>query len=395
VRDSPRSATLAFSLQVLYRQSMGLAALSVLLLTLAVSRAATAQGPASWLIADAPITSVGANEEFARIISGTFFGDGAFVIGDVMNARVAVFNAQGRLERMIGRSGGGPGEFQNLAWARSYRGDSIVTYDRAQRRVTVFSRSGHPARSVIITSPGNGLGPEALALLHDGRIVVQATRAVGAEAAPPGIHVATMELWIYSSTGAPLRRVAGNLVALQWVKLASPRLLMPRPFAVVSLIASRDSSVVVADSADAPIRELSVAGQEVRRFGERRATRTPSSSHVAAYREDQLVAARRSNDPNAVSMQTRILDATPFPEEVPSLRRMFVDREGRLWVEEYPEPRARRQRLRVYAPDGRLLSHVLGPDRGRVLDALGTRVLVAGSDEDGVPYVRIHQIQTP
>jgi hypothetical protein len=29
-------------------------------------------------------------------------GHGAFVIGDVMNARLAVFDSQGRLEKMIG-----------------------------------------------------------------------------------------------------------------------------------------------------------------------------------------------------------------------------------------------------------------------------------------------------
>lgn len=366
----------------------------VLTLALFLPLTAAAQATVSWRMADAPIVSIGANEEFAGITSGVFLNDGAFVIGDVMNARLAVFNDQGRLEKMIGRSGAGPGEFQNLAWARAYRGDSIATYDRAQRRVTVFSRSGIRARTVIIASPRNGLGPEALALLDDGRILVQATRRIGAEAAPPGVHVAAMELWLYSPAGVPLNRVAGNLVSMQWVKLASPSLLMPRPLAVVSLVAIRDSSVIISDSADTPIREVSVAGAEVRRFGARSATRTPSADHIAAYRESQLAVARRANDSNALAMQTRILDATPFPDHVPAFRRMFVDRDGRLWVEEYPEARSSRQRFRVYAADGRLLANAIGPDRGRVLDVRGTQALVAWSDPDAVPYVRLYQIQT-
>ena len=373
---------------------MNLTVLNLLMLTLAVPLAAAAQGATSWRMADAPIVSIGANEEFAGITSGVFLDDGSFVIGDVMNARLSVFNSQGRLEKIIGRSGAGPGEFQNLAWARAYRGDSIATYDRAQRRVTVFSRSGIRARTVSIASPGNGWGPEALALLDDGRILVQATRAIGAETAPPGVHVAAMELWLYSAAGAPLNRVASNLVNMQWVKLASPRLLMPRPLTVGSLVALRDSSVFISDSADAPIREVSVAGVEVRRFGARSSTRTPGTDHIAAYRESQLAAARRSNEANALAMQTRILDATPFPDHVPAFRRMFVDRDGRLWVEEYPEVRSSQQRLRVYAPDGRLLAHVVGPDRGRVLDVRGTYALVAWTDPEGVPYARLLQIQT-
>jgi hypothetical protein len=372
---------------------MSLTVRSVLTLTLAVPLTAPAQAPASWRMADAPIVSIGANEEFAGVTSAAFFSDGAFVIGDVMNARLSVFNSEGRLEKMIGRSGAGPGEFQNLAWARAYRGDSIATYDRAQRRVTVFSRSGTRARTVNIASPGNGLGPEAIALLDDGRILVQATRSIGAESAPPGVHVANMELWLYSSAGAPLNRVASNLVTMQWVKLASPKLLMPRPFAVASLIAIWDSSVFISDSADAPIREVSVAGAEVRRFGVRSTTRTPSTDHIAAYRESQLATARRSSNANAIAIETRILDATPFPEHVPAFRRMFVDRDGRLWVEEYPEARSTRQRLRVYAPDGRLLANAVGPDGGRVLDVRGTQALVAWTDPDGVPYVRVYRIQ--
>jgi hypothetical protein len=362
-------------------------------MALALPMSGAAQAPASWQIPDAPTVSIGANEEFASITSGTFFSDGAFVIGDVMNARLAVFNAQGRVEKMIGRKGAGPGEFSNLAWARVYRGDSIATYDRAQRRVTVFSRSGTPVRSVTITSPGNGWGPEAVALLSDGRILVEGTRAIGAEAAPPGIHVAAMELWVYSSVGSPVKRIASDLVNLEWVKLASPKLLMPRPFAAVSLLASRDSTVFIADSADAPIRELSATGSEVRRIGARTAPRTPSRDHVAEYRERELASARRSNDANAVVMQTQILDATPFPDRVPALRRMFVDRDGRLWVEEYPAARSTRQRFRVYAPDGRLHANVVGPDRGRVLDVQGTRALVSWNDPDGVPYVRVYSIQ--
>jgi hypothetical protein len=373
---------------------MHLTTLTVLALTVAVPVAGVAQGAAYWQVADAPIVSVGAKEEFAGITSGSFLSDGAFVIGDVMSARVTVFNADGSPEKIIGRSGAGPGEFQNLAWARVYHGDSIATYDRAQRRVTVFSRSGIRARTVSITSPGNGLGPEAIALLRRGRILVQATRSVGAETAPPGVHVAAMELWIYSDAGVPLNRIAANLVNLQWVKLASPRLLMPRPLAVVSLVANRDSSVLVADSADGPIRELSMAGAEVRRIGARSPTRTPSTDHIAAYRANQLAAAQRSNDANALAMQTRILDATPFPDHVPAFRRMFVDRDGRLWVEEYPAARSNRQRFRVFAADGRLIAQVLGPERGRVLDARGTHVLAAWSDPDDVPYVRVYAIQT-
>lgn len=364
----------------------------VVTLTLGDPIAAAGQAVASWQVADTPVVSIGANEEFARITSASFFRDGSFVIGDVMSARLSVFNSQGRLEKTIGRKGAGPGEFSNLAWARVVHGDSITTYDLAQRRLTVFDRSGTPVRSVTIMSPGDGWGPEALALLADGRILVQATRSIGAEAAPPGIHAEAMELWVYASAGSPVKRIAGDLVNLEWVKLASPPWLLPRPFAAASLLAIRDSSIFVADSADSPIRELNVSGGEVRRFGTRSANRTPSADHIAEYRQRELAAARRSQDPNWLATRTRILDATPYPDHVPAFRRMFADHDGRLWVEEFPAARSNRQRFRVYA-SGRLIANVTGPQGGRVLDVDGTRLLAAWSDPDGVPHVRVYQIQ--
>ena len=362
-----------------------------MLAVVVLPRGLAAQAPTAWRIADAPIVSVGANDEFASITSGAFFGDGSFVIGDARSYRVSVFDAAGRVQRTIGRSGSGPGEFRNLAWALPYRADSIATYDRAQRRLTVFSRAGIPARSVILGSPGEGWAPEALALLDDGRIVVRTTRSIGGEQAAPGIHAAAMAVWIYSPAGAPAARIAGDLVGEEWVRLATPSLLMGRPFATVSLVASRDARIFVADSADAPIRVLAATGEELRRIGARATTRVTSSAHVAAYRESRLVEARQSSGADAVATQSRILDAIPFPPRVPPLRRLMVDRDGRLWAEEYPAPRAPRQRFRVYAPDGRLLAHAVGPERGRVLDAHGDRVLVAWSDADGAPHVRVHR----
>ncbi len=71
---------------------------------------------------------------------------GRIYIQDRSDRDVKVYDASGRALRTIGRSGTGPGEFASLQSAQIYR-DSVVAYDFAQGRVSVFAPNGRFARA--------------------------------------------------------------------------------------------------------------------------------------------------------------------------------------------------------------------------------------------------------
>lgn len=72
---------------------------------------------------------------------------GRIVITDLSDRDVKSYDSQGTSAGVIGRAGHGPGEFESLMMAQSYR-DSVVAYDLANGRLTTFGPGGRPARSV-------------------------------------------------------------------------------------------------------------------------------------------------------------------------------------------------------------------------------------------------------
>ncbi len=82
-------------------------------------------------------------------------GQGEVFVSDARNARIQVFDAQGRFRRAFGTKGGGPGELgrpMNLAIA----GDLLYVADYWNDRIAVFTLQGEPVRT--IGRPGNGPG---------------------------------------------------------------------------------------------------------------------------------------------------------------------------------------------------------------------------------------------
>jgi 6-bladed beta-propeller len=67
-------------------------------------------------------------------------GAGRLYVADSRPVAVKVFNPDGTLLRVIGRQGGGPGEYRN-PWIAA-RGATLVIHDPAQSRTTAFDTSG-------------------------------------------------------------------------------------------------------------------------------------------------------------------------------------------------------------------------------------------------------------
>lgn len=77
---------------------------------------------------------------------------GRFVIEDRSDKNIKVYDGAGQRVGTFGRPGGGPGEFASLQTAQVYR-DSIITYDFAQARLTVFTANGQVARTASLLPP--------------------------------------------------------------------------------------------------------------------------------------------------------------------------------------------------------------------------------------------------
>jgi hypothetical protein len=106
-----------------------------------------------------PLVRIGHDEAktesiFREVHHVAFTKGGSIVVIDA-GARAVIFDAAGRSPRPLGRKGQGPGEYSALRWALT-RGDTIVLWDVAQRRMHYFSESGASLGSLAIPDNREG-----------------------------------------------------------------------------------------------------------------------------------------------------------------------------------------------------------------------------------------------
>lgn len=138
------------------------------------SEAVTGQPPPTWELLpmfrigrlDAPgqsLTTVGAVSEAPH---------GRLFVLQPQERLIRVFDDSGEFEREIGRSGSGPGEFQQPVFIRA-NGDSVWVIDRALNRLTVFTASGGYITSFQLPRPDydRRFPVQAIAYLADGSLL--------------------------------------------------------------------------------------------------------------------------------------------------------------------------------------------------------------------------------
>jgi hypothetical protein len=121
--------------------------------------------------------------------------------------------------------------------------------------------------------------------------------------------------------------------------------------------AAGDSLFYQASSARYEIRTYSQSGELVRVI---RYNRAPKRLTDAAV-DELVVAATAQADSAQRVMLEELYREVPYPESLPELGDMRVDRLGYLWVAEYRSPNEPLRRWHVFDPDGRLLGPIETP----------------------------------
>jgi hypothetical protein len=92
------------------------------------------------------------NYQLHAVASTIRLSDGRIVAANAGTAELRMYGADGTFIRSIGRRGGGPGEFRFIARVYPHGTDSLLVFDIAGNRVSVFDTAGTFARSAAADS---------------------------------------------------------------------------------------------------------------------------------------------------------------------------------------------------------------------------------------------------
>ncbi len=294
---------------------------------------------------------------------------GGVVVAD--QSTLKFFGARGELLRVVGRSGGGPGEFVSMEALCRIHGDSVVVYDNTQRRFTVYSSRGEIARVTVV--PGTvGQFP----CFADGAALVRG----GVEPGVSGRGGLVKYVIIMGDGGRilPLGYFPDDMFGLitKWVS-----------------VVTRENETYVGDPT---VDRIGVYGRDgklkkIVKTGERP---TPVS-------DADIQEAIRSATPRGLATKSegafrnRLL-AMPRSAVMPTYDRMFVDDSSRMWVR-LPPHVGQLETWVVFGRDSHLQGKMLinypaNATFRRLVRVAGNEGIVRYLDDDGAAHLAFIRI---
>ena len=321
-----------------------------------------------WSVQERPALEIGTGEgedALYRVTSAARLRDGRIAVANAGTQQVKLFGADGRHQASLGRRGGGPGEFQVPMWVGSHA-DSILVWDAALERLTVFDAGGKLARTTAFPTLG-GSFPSVVGTFADGSLLLASGTDQEAAARQEGAWRGKTRLVRISPAG----RVIDTLATVPSQERYSYRsgdgmgqVVEDLPFGRRTVMAVTDDGVVLGTGEEYRLRLVDTAGRERELVRAPWTPRPISSRDVEEYWSRMVTVGPRSNPGEAEAQRTRI----PYPKTLPPYETLLVDAQGALWLGDAEPPQGwdDPDTWRIFSPDGVPLGTIELPARVRV-----------------------------
>lgn len=336
--------------------------------------------------------------ELVRVSGAVRMPNGKILVADGGRRHLLRFGANGRFEKVIGRDGQGPGEFQRLGWMVRHSSDLVGTYDFGQARYSVFSDTGF-LRQVRLESSSDVRFAEIqpLGVLPSGAIIVTGGRSFGLAAeGPPRQFRLVSPIVQFGADGTPGRvigRYPSTEIEVTMVKNgpAAGSFANGVPlFGRGSALGMSEGHIIVVDNDRFQFDVIDTTGRMVRSVRRAVANHPVRPAHMQAYIRERVNAAR----PQFRESLRADLESKQHSATFPALdARLIVDAAGRIWLGEYLRPGDREQMWWIFTVDGRMVGRLNVPVNLMITDAGTDWVLGTWRDQDDVLTVRLYDLR--
>lgn len=357
-----------------------------------------------WRIGTEPSASIGeidGDEPYVLHMANdaVMLPDGRVVVANTGTNEIRMYSAEGVHRTAWGGTGGGPGEFQDLAGIALWPGDSILAWEAMRSsagvadlwRGSVFDHAGDLGRSFRIESDdGNGLEPRVV--LAGGEILGRMTTGGTDDG-----------YWRHEATYSLLSREGAAAVSFgthpahegfngvyNGLMLHVARMAFSRGLAE----AAWGGTLVIATNDRYELRAYSMSDGALAKIVRREhSNRAPTRDEVV---EAMLRAFIEGEQPEEVIEMFRpAYHEAPIVEGFPAFRSVLADPLGHLWVEEYAPPDVDRPAplWTVFDPDGRALGFVETPAGLSIFEIGADYLLGRATDELGIERIQVWALE--
>lgn len=358
--------------------------------------------PPDWRLSAEPVAVIGMTAgpeayELSLVSSAFRLSDGTIVIASAGTSDLRFYDSTGAHERTVGRRGDGPGEFRQLRSARAIRGDTIMTWDPIQQRVSFFTPSGDfvddlrpdfsTMGNVRVDDRAVPIRPATVHLLGNGGGVAAPSLPTSVMTrGPNGVRRDSTELFVFDRTGKIVARVGPIAAGETFVHDSSSIGLF---FGHDLMIAGGRDHFYVGTGKPYAIRPLASGGAARRTIAVRKAATPVTQQAIQEVKERFL--ARIWGGAN--ESHREFVNAMPMPDTMPSYSWLLTDREGNLWVQEYEWRRDRPRVWAAFTPDGELLGRLTVPAGLKVMQPGRDYLVALHRDELDVERIEVSRVE--
>ena len=345
-------------------------------------------------------------EELPEVAIGVLDGDEAYQFFGVVDAHrrrdgslavidrsrtIRVFDSVGAHMWTAGREGEGPGEFRWPQMVTEIRGDSLLVWDPAANRLTVFAPEGLLARTRTLqdftgSDRSWGLsGPDRLLIGHR-----SAERAL-IEGHDSYTH--HMELLLVDLAGRVVDRLGRWFFAREFQEVDSRGAYSPAIFEAMAVIAPSSDGFWYGDTKSYELRRVTAAAGIERILKWQGPDQRITDSDVEAVL--QVWGANPSASPDLGPFLREFGRTHPRADQFPAYEEILTDAVGNLWIRDFVRGHTDDgfRRWTVFSPDGtQVLGRLTHSERFQPLDVGEDWILGVETDALDVERVVFHRI---
>jgi hypothetical protein len=327
---------------------------------------------------------------FEVINGGKILSDGRIAIVDINRDAMYLLSATGQVERRIGRSGDGPGEFQGPTSLIETSADSLLVFDRGGGgRISRFTNAGDFAWSVRWL--------DARRVSHEPAVAVPDGRLLFLPRNPRNSRLEPGDGWLSASVFLADAH-SGESDTIATVDYWLQRHLdgITRQMMTYGSTSATEDGWVYARNDQTEVRWYASDGTltQIARWSEDRDLSPADGAAYVAFHMEQFRQGPEFSPAGQAQMR-RIWEATveAWNGRTPSFRELIADREGGVWASEFRLTSYFPARYRIFAPDGTIEGWIETPPNFYILDVRDDLVLGVEQDELDIVAVSLYRIE--
>lgn len=342
-----------------------------------------------WRLDSPPVLALGGStavgqRTFYEIVGLYRLSDGRIAVADGGSSELRLFERGGEHASTWGGSGDGPGEFRELSWMEGVEPDTLLMWDAAGNRITVF----RPDEGLLSVEAFAGRG-EVIGRFDDGSWLLRRRVSTGGIPSRSGLRRDSADYVrvLRDGEATPLLRLAGE--GLYFVMGGDGFAVHPSPFVVEPLVATVGDDLLVVDPETGDFIRYDDAGRERETWRHEPARRTLGEVDRSRWLDRVL---SQADHPAERTQARRVLEDMEIPETAPLFDAIVVGSQY-IWVRRFVMPGDETASWDIMSHTGRWLATLAAPANLRIRQVGSDFILAVARDEFDAESVRLYNLR--